>query len=585
VKLFLERIVERRMSDPSEVCIRVIDHRSGEDGVRTLTLDQLVAESQSVARRLKGVGVVPKDRVLLCLPNTERFAEWFLGTLWLDAIPVPLPSLSAFGVKGMLLERVKGVILDCKPKAIVGDAATARYLADAERSTTGYEALIDADEMWTSSLDPTAGELPFPDADPNRAALIQYTSGSTGKPRGVVVTHQNLAENLCASIEAVRLTKDDVTISWLPLYHDMGLIGGLLLALYCGFPTYLMQPLTFMTRPSAWLRAMSAHRATLSVAPNFAYSLCARKVRDDELEGIDLSAWRLAFNGAESVDPATVLEFVDRFSRFGLRKNAMFPVYGLAEATLSVAYPEPGDPIRIDHVFREGLRPGGQARPASAPGPSVAAFVSVGRALPRHAIEIQDPETGRVLSDRGVGEIIVRGPSISPYYFHADRAPPDGREALRTGDLGYIADGQLYVVDRIKDLIIIAGRSYVPSDIERALVGIEGVRMGRVAAFGVRDAESGTEALVVAAEARTNLPGTISEIEAGLRAVLLETFGLTPKDVLLLQPRALPRTSSGKIMRRTARDMYVEGKLVEKRKHGSAIARLTSAVRRWTTRM
>jgi acyl-CoA synthetase (AMP-forming)/AMP-acid ligase II len=579
--LFLDRLIERHRDEPDRVCLHVIDHRARGASLRSVTVSDLFQAGLRAAQRLKTVGVVPRDRVLLCLPNSETFAYWFLGTLRLGAVPVPLPSLSAFGVKGMLLERVKGVIADCKPKAIVGDSGTARYLADAERSTTGLEALIDAEEPWSPAPDtPRTQGIFVP--DPGDAALIQYTSGSTGKPRGVVVTQTNLAENLCASAEAMKLSHEDVMISWLPVYHDMGLIGGLLLPLYAQFEAYLMQPIAFMTRPSTWLHAISAHRGTLSVAPNFAYSLCLRKVKDEEIEGLDLSSWRLAFNGAEPVDPITALEFVERFSKCGLRKNAMFPVYGLAEATLSVAFPEPGEVVRVDHVFRDALHDVREARAAPGPGQAVASFVSVGRALPGHQIEIRDAAKGSVLGERAVGEICVRGPSISPYYFQADQVAPDRRQSLRTGDLGYIADGRLYVVDRIKDLIIIAGRSYVPSDVERALVGVQGLRMGRVVAFGASDAESGTEVLVVAAESRTRDPEAVMAIQDTVRGVLLETFGLAPRDVLVVGPGTLPRTSSGKIMRRASRDLYLDGRIVSKPSGPGALSRLTSAVKRWT---
>jgi acyl-CoA synthetase (AMP-forming)/AMP-acid ligase II len=296
---------------------------------------------------------------------------------------------------------------------------------------------------------------------------------------------------------------------------------------------------------------MTQRRATLTVAPNFAYSLLARKVPTDHLAGVDLSSLRAAVNGAEPVDPATAEAFAERFGPLGFRRESYLPVYGLAEATLSVTVPPPGRLWRVDIVDRDALASGRKAMPAS----EGAGYVSVGSALDGHGIQVVDPDTGHPLPERCLGEIVVRGPSVSPGYFgEPPRVDPD---LVHTGDLGYVADGELFVVDRLKDLVIIAGRSYAPSDIERAAETVEGVRLGRSVAFGVPLRDAGTDGIVLVAEARGDMDRVRDEVERAIGT----SVGVSPAQVLLVAPRTLMRTSSGKIMRRDARERYLAGML------------------------
>jgi acyl-CoA synthetase (AMP-forming)/AMP-acid ligase II len=307
------------------------------------------------------------------------------------------------------------------------------------------------------------------------------------------------------------------------------------------------------------LQALSEARATLTVAPNFAYNLVARKVADADLRGLDFSSLRAAINGAEPVDPATAEAFCARLAPMGMRASSYFPVYGLAESTLSVAFPPLDRGVKIDRVERAALA-AGQAVPAASAEGSVA-VVSVGRALEEVAIKADGGHDHEHLPERRLGEIIVRGPSVSPWYFEKHQPRRERRTWLRTGDLGYIADGELYVVDRLKDVIIVAGRNYAPTDIERTAERVEGLRTGRSVAFGVPAPEQSTEALVITAEVQPRSRVELARLREAVRAAVTEQIGLTPVDVCLVHPGALARTSSGKLMRREARERYLAGAL------------------------
>jgi acyl-CoA synthetase (AMP-forming)/AMP-acid ligase II len=391
----------------------------------------------------------------------------------------------------------------------------------------------------------------------HETAFIQYTSGSTGSPKGVVVTHRNLVANMRASTEGARFGPNDRSLSWLPLYHDMGLVGGLLLGLYLGIDTFVMPTRSFVGRPDSWLRAMSRFKATFSCAPNFAYSILARRLPESALQGIDLSSWRLAFNGAEPIDLATLRDFTQRFAVTGLSPESSFPVYGMAECTLAVAFPTPGVPVRQDVVDRDLLGRAGRAVPVVSGSPSAVSFASVGRAVPGHSLRILDPDGGAELPERHLGEVAVSGPSVSPYYFRKDGKYGEPRKELRTGDLGYMASGELYIVDRIKDLLIIGGRNFVPSDIERVVCDVPGVRYGSVVSFAIRGADGTDELyLVVGAEPRSSVEGDLRHM---VSEKVHERFGLAARDIVLVKPGIVPKTSSGKIRRLACRELYERG--------------------------
>jgi acyl-CoA synthetase (AMP-forming)/AMP-acid ligase II len=542
------RLLALGADDPERVAIHLL--RSDAKGVlvdEPLTMGEWVRGAAAIAAALSGK-VRRGERVLLCVPTGRAFLEAFLGALSIGAVPVPLPSLEGFARPAAFVNRLSSVVQDAAPSAVFADQRTAAHLRQC--------GLLSADLplIEPGTFEPTATPQFCPAVD-DETAFIQYTSGSTGTPRGVVITARNLAANVNAMGEALRLTAEDRVVSWLPLYHDMGLIGGLLAPAAHGASCWLMSPLEFMLRPSRWLHALSKARATLTVAPNFAYGMVARKVADKDLLGLDLSSLRAAINGAEPVDPATAEAFCKRLAPAGFSPSSYLPVYGLAEATLSVTFPPLSRGIKVDHVRRDDLSRG-QAVVAEPGAADALRLVSVGRPIAGHDVEIVGDDHAP-LPERRLGEIVVRGPSVSPRYFDQHRPHGERRRSLRTGDVGYLADGELYVVDRLKDLVIVAGRCYSPSDIERAAERVPGVRSGRAVAFGVTDGERGTEALVLAVEVRPRSGKELDRLAEAVRTMVAEQIGLAAADVRLLRPSVLARTSSGKLMRRDARDRYL----------------------------
>ncbi len=534
---------ERLLSDEGpEVCF--LSDRDLSVTTERLSRATLRQRALAAAGVLARGGVRRGDRVVLVLGTSPDFIAWFLGVLAIGAVSVPSPSAEILATRAMI-ERVRSTIAAAKPAAVVAEPRVVTRLVRAG---------IDAPTWLTP--DTATTERAIDRLDTSDIAFLQYTAGSTGQPKGVVVTPENLHANLTGIGEAVAVSADDRVLSWLPLHHDMGLIGALLFALFWRLPLFIGSPRGFISQPSAWLRAIAAKRATLSPAPHFAYSICAYKVPDAALAGVDLGCWRLALDGSEPIRAQGVERFIERFARFGFSPQAYFPVYGLAEATLAATMPPLGQGALIDRR--------GHAR-----------YVSVGRALPHHRLEIRDPESGAPLPDGTAGEIWIAGPSVSPRYFHE---PQDVvREALRTGDLGYVEQGQLFVVDRLKDLIIRAGENYYPADLETLVEAIDGVRTGHSVAFSVPGTEDVSERLIIAAELR---PGAkAATVAEEVRRALLASVGIAPDDVVLLPPRTLPRTPSGKRMRHYVRQLYLDGRL-----QAQAKILHKGALRRWLLR-
>lgn len=551
---FIDVFGRRESIAPEATVITELASRGTDLVEDPVTVGAIGKASRRALARLLAQGVGRGDRIVLAVESPREFLAWFVAIGRLGAIPVPLPSMSGLDAPSVFVDRIRSVARDCTPAAI---------LVDDERSAEAIGAAgLGAIPRWVAgSIDDERGahldrELPEPPS-PSDVAFLQYTSGSTGDPKGVIVTHANLVANFRAIAGGAGFGPEERSLSWLPLYHDMGLIGGFLLGIYMSTGVFVMRPKSFVFRPDSWLRAMSRVRATFTVAPNFAYSLVGRKLPESVFRGLDLSSLRLAFNGAEPIDRPTVDLFVSRLMPYGLRKTAMYPVYGLAECTLAVAFPAPETEVTFDHVDREQLYATGDARASS--GTAALTVTSVGRVVPGHRVRILALDSDRVLPDRTTGEVAVSGPSISPGYFGRDAAP---RTELRTGDLGYLVDGRLFLVDRIKDLVILRGKNFAPSDLERTVAEVDGITRGAIVAFGVRGDE-GTESLVVVAALDPSSLRSASTIRADVSSRLTERFGITGTEIRLVEPGTIPKTSSGKVRRRECQRQYEANELAD----------------------
>ena len=408
----------------------------------------------------------------------------------------------------------------------------------------------------------SGGRFARPAVTADATAFLQYTSGSTGNPKGVVLSHANLLANVRAMWRASQVSSADTFLSWLPLYHDLGLIGACIGSLYVGYRLALMSPLEFLAKPSRWLWAIHHHRATVSAAPNFAYELCLNKLSDADLEGLDLSCWRLAFNGAEPVSADTVERFATRFARYGFRREAMFTVYGLAEGVLGVTFPPLGRGPLIDRVNRTALMRDALAKPAGVDDAHALRVVSCGVPLPAHEVRVVD-KAGHELHERAQGRIQFRGPSTTKGYYKNPSANASlfDRDWLNTGDLGYFAAGELYLTGREKDVIVRGGANIHPAELEAAVANLRGVRKGGVAVFPATDARTGTERLVVLAEVRETDAEERRRIAAAVTRLAVDQIGMPPDDVVLALPRSVLKTSSGKIRRIACRELYEQGAL------------------------
>lgn len=541
---------------PDRTHIRILDDSGGPVDVTYATLHQ---EAAGVAAGLIAHDVMPGETVAIMLPTCRAYFVTFAGVVLAGAVPVPVYPPARPSQLADHLRRTAGILANARATLLitVPEAVTLGHLlrsnVESLRHVVVPESLTGAGEgALPSLLRPHADDL----------ALVQYTSGSTGQPKGVALTHRNLLANIRVMGQAAAASGADTFVSWLPLYHDMGLIGAWLGCMYFGVPLVVMSPQSFLIRPSRWLWAIHANRATMSAGPNFAYELCIAKVRDAEIAGLDLSSWRLAYNGAEPVSPATIERFGDRFAACGFRREAMTPVYGLAESSVGLAFPPLGRGPLIDRIGRDTFVRSGRAEPTKPGEANDLRFVACGRPLPGHEIRIVDA-AGNELGDRREGRIEFRGRSATAGYFN--NAPATRSlfhdDWLDTGDLGYMADADLYVTGRVKDVIIRAGRNLHPAELEEAVGNLKGVRKGCVAVFASPDPSGGPERLVVMAETRVTRDDARAALRSEIAAAAVDLLGVAPDDVVLAPPRTVLKTSSGKIRRAASQEIYEAGKI------------------------
>ena len=505
-------------------------------------------QALSIAADLTRRGVGKGDRVALVLPTCPEFVQCLFGVLCAGAIPVPLYPPVRLGRLDEYHRKTAAMLRAVDAALVVTDERIRRFLGAAVEISAPRLGCVTASSL--GGANPAEIEVAADDV-----AVIQFSSGTTNDPKPVALTHANVLSNL-ASIERYLLDEgapNQLGVTWLPLYHDMGLIGNLLSAFYFPGPLVLLPPELFVAVPAAWLRAISRHRGTVSAAPNFAFGLCLKRIRDEELEGVDLSSWRVSLNGAEAVSAGVQRRFNERFARWGLRTSALTPCYGMAEASLGVTFKPSGNSFSTLGVDGDKLALGGVVAPGSKE------LVSLGRPLAGVEVEIRDAD-GVTLPPGRVGHIFVRGPSVMVGYFGrtdlTDQTLHNGW--LETGDLGFTHDGELFLCGRHKDIVVVRGANHAPEEFEAAVDELDGVRTGCAVAVGFVPAGEDDEVLAMLVETTMDAPWTMAD-EVASR--VQERTRIRPAHVALLAPGTLPRTSSGKLRRREARTQWLAGTL------------------------
>jgi amino acid adenylation domain-containing protein len=527
----------------------------GEAEGERLTYGELDRRARTIAAALRA-SLAPGDRALLLYPPGLEFIAAFFGCLYAGVIAVPAypPRLN-----DRSQERLRAVARDAEPRAAL---TTASILTAAAALPIPELAAV----CWIATDSLEASMLELPEPDPESIAFLQYTSGSTSTPKGVMVSHANLLHNEGMIGEAFRQDEDTVVVGWLPLYHDMGLIGNVLQPLWAGGTCVLMAPVAFLQKPLRWLEAIHRYRGTTSGGPNFAYELCVRRIAEEQRAGLDLSSWRVAYNGAEPVRAETLERFAVAFAPQGFRPEAFFPCYGLAEATLFVSGGEAGTVPPVAHLDAAALE-AHEARPSESE--EARRLVSCGHAWAGQRIVVADPETGSDLAAGRIGEIWIAGPSVARGYWRNPEATERDFAArlesgegpfLRTGDLGFLRDGELYVAGRLKDLIIIRGRNHYPQDLElTAERSHPDLRPGSGAAFSVE--VSGEERLVLVQEVERRRRDEFEEVAEAVRGAVAREHEVQVHEVVLVRVGTVPKTSSGKIQRSACRALYLAGEL------------------------
>lgn len=511
-------------------------------------------EAIDLARRLLATGLSPGERVGLIAETDGDFARAFFACQYAALVPAPLPLPAALGGRAQYLEHLRGMLRSAGATAAIAPPAFADWL---EEACEGLPLHFRGTLAQLREHAPVATALP--EVAEDALAYLQFSSGSTRFPQGVAVTHRAVVANVKAIAgDGLRIGPQDRCVSWLPFYHDMGLVGFLLTPACCAIPVDFMATREFARRPLTWLQLISRNRGTISYSPSFGYELCARRAENGVPEGLDLSSWRAAGIGGDMVRPAPLQAFAERFAASGFDARAFVPSYGMAEAALALSFSPLGRGLRVDTLDIDALERQNRAVPADA-GARSRSFVFCGPILPGHAVEIRG-EGGEILGECQVGRVHVRGPSLMREYFAQPEETARVLSAegwLDTGDLGYLADGEIVITGRAKDLIIINGRNILPQDLEWTAEGEVGaLRSGDVAAFSVYGHEG--ERVIVLFECRTSDPQARETIRAEVAGVLRTRHGVHV-DVVAIPPRSLPQTSSGKLSRAKARQLYLQG--------------------------
>ena len=518
---------------------------------------ELRSDAIAAAYRLIAAGVQPEDRIALVAETGPEFAALFFGTIYAGAWPVPLPLPTSFGGRDSYIEQLRVQLASCDPKMLIFPPELSAMAAEAAR-------LADTDGIdWSEFATRAAPEASLPQAHGEQIAYLQYSSGSTRFPHGVAITHHALLNNLAAHSHGMQIDGTDRCISWLPWYHDMGLVGCFLSPIANQVSTDYLKTEDFARRPLAWLDMISRHDGTaLSYSPTFGYDICARRMSSQTkaAERFDLSRWRVAGNGADMIRPDVMQAFVDAFADAGFKASAFLPSYGLAEATLAVSLMPPGEGIRVELVEETQLSGGGDSLAANdGPRPQrFRAIVNCGKPVRDMTVEIRE-EDGTPLPDGAIGKLWCKGPSVMVGYFRdqeaTDACMVDGW--LDTGDMAYMSDGYIYIVGRAKDMIIVNGKNHWPQDIEWAVEQLPGFKSGDIAAFAITT-PGGEETPAVLVQCRSSDDAERLRLRDEIRERVRSVTGMNCV-IELIPPRTLPRTSSGKLSRAKARNLYLSG--------------------------
>jgi fatty-acyl-CoA synthase len=520
---------------------------------------ELVGEAEKRAADLHERGLRKGDRLAIAVPDPDEFVLSFLGAVMGGIVPVPIsPQLSFKNIEGYH-DTVAHIVKASGAALLLTTPSTRQFVDPVAPRVETLRGILTVDELGKKDHRVDVA------IDPNDLALLQFTSGSTSRPKGVMVTHRNLAWN-SESFMIHGLHKDssfDKGVTWLPLFHDMGLIGFAIGTLFTDIPVVFMPTASFVRNPRIWLDKISQHKGTITYAPNFAYALVSKRLKDKDVAGLDLSSLRRAGCGAEPIQSKTLREFADKLAPAKFDPKAFLPSYGMAEATLAITFVPVMSGVRTDVIDKKTLE---QGEAKQAEGEGTQELVNCGRSFPEHHLAIVD-EQGNVLGDRQVGQIITRGPSVSAGYYQEPeltkesfRPGPDGHTWLYTGDLGYTVGGEVFICGRLKDMIIVRGRNFYPNDLEWVVSELPGVRRGNVVAFGANVNDE--EVLVIAAEA---FSAEAEGLKETIAKAVLESFSLATHEVVIVPQGTLPRTSSGKPQRRKTRQLYLDGTLARAR--------------------
>ena len=522
--------------------------------LRAYPFSELRDDALIAARRLIGTGIGPEDRIALVAETGPEFAALFFGAVYAGAWPVPLPLPTSFGGRDSYVEQLRVQLASCDPRMLIYPSELAQMAGEAARAA-GVEGID-----WSDLAGHDAPEVTLPQADPDAICYLQYSSGSTRFPHGVAITHRALLNNLAAHSHGMEIDGTDRCVSWLPWYHDMGLVGCFLSPVANQVSTDYLKTEDFARRPLAWLDLITRNQGTtLSYSPTFGYDICARRMSSQTKasDRFDLSRWRVAGNGADMIRPDVMQSFVDAFADAGFKASAFLPSYGLAEATLAVSLMPPGEGIRVELVEETELSGGADRRDRPQ---RFRAIVNCGKPVRDMAVQIRE-EDGTPLPDGAIGKVWCKGPSVMVGYFR----DPDATAAcmsdgwLDTGDMGYMSGGYIYIVGRAKDMIIVNGRNHWPQDIEWAVEQLPGVKAGDIAAFAITT-PGGEETPAVLVQCRSSDENERLRLRDEIKERVRSVTGMNCV-VELIPPRTLPRTSSGKLSRAKARNLYLAGEI------------------------